>query len=252
MRKLLLLFVTVLSTATLFGQACTPDPAYTEAGVYPDSATGLPSGCVGELYDLTITNVVPADTVVVSGWVIYNFDSVVVESFAGLPAGFTYSCYDGQNTISPVDGCAFEGDTKGCIRILGTPATAGTYDLTIETVAYMSPATGTTPAVGPQNVTVDYYKIVIEDCSSAGINDLAADKYIVYPNPASTNLSIEGLSAGNIATIEVFNMNGQKVMTELNNGFNKVDLNIAGLNEGMYFIHLTGENGTTVKKFIKE
>lgn len=252
MRKLLLLFVTVLSTATLFGQACTPDPAYTEAGVYPDSATGLPSGCVGEMYDLTITNVVPVDTVVVAGFVEYYFDSVVVESVSGLPAGFTFSCYDGENSVSPVDGCAFEGNTKGCIRILGTPAMAGTYDLIIETVAYMSPATAFTPAVGPQNVTVDYYKIVVEDCSSAGVGELASSKYVVYPNPASTNLSVEGLTTGNVSTIEVFNMNGQKVMTEFNNGYNKIDLNIAGLNEGMYFIHLTGENGTTVKKFIKE
>ena len=61
MKKILL----ILTLAFIFIGAnaqCTPDSQYTIAGIYPDSATGLPNAMVGQAYNEVITIISPVDT----------------------------------------------------------------------------------------------------------------------------------------------------------------------------------------------
>ena len=44
---------------------CTPDPQYSAAGIYPDSATNLSTAYVGQPYSENITIITPNDTDVV-------------------------------------------------------------------------------------------------------------------------------------------------------------------------------------------
>jgi hypothetical protein len=163
--KKLLLFMSFSVVAIFSANAqCVPDPAYTNVGIYPDSATGFSSGCVGVQYDQLITNVVPADTcvVVVPGFpcVTVSIDSIKIVSFTGLPAGFTYSCYDAGNSTSPPDQCTYEGGTIGCAAITGMPTAGevGIHNLVITVDVY---AGGQTSPQGTE--VIDWYFIEIED-----------------------------------------------------------------------------------------
>ncbi len=156
---------------------CVPDPIYTTPGIYPDSATGFSSGCVGVPYEQLVTNVVPADTVVIvfGTPVSLPINDIEITSFTGLPAGFTVVYYDGENTSNPVDGGIFEGGTTGCALITGTPSVAGTYNLTITVV----PTVGD---VAQSAIVIDWYTIVIED-----VPTISTDGYTLTSSMPNNN-----------------------------------------------------------------
>lgn len=255
MKRLLLFFAATLITAASATAQCTPDPQYTEPGVYPDSATGFPNACVGEMYDLTITNVVPVDTTTLIGPfpVTLAFDSAVVVSVTGLPPGFTYSCYDAQNTTSPPDGCAFEGGTTGCISIVGTPNAGdeGVYNLSIVVDVYLEG--GTTPAASQ---TVDYYSIEVLAAGSpscgVGINETISNNFRLYPNPVSETFTLNGLDGLDIETISIADAAGKIIQTHDNVHATTVDINVADLKEGVYFAHVKHGEASSVIRFVKK
>jgi hypothetical protein len=93
--KKLLLILTFAFSAFFANAQCTPDPQYTAAGIYPDSATGLLPAYVGLAYNQNITIITPADTVVdifLGSMVPVTIDSINLTNVTGLPASFSYSC----------------------------------------------------------------------------------------------------------------------------------------------------------------
>ncbi|MFK7786188.1 MAG: T9SS type A sorting domain-containing protein [Crocinitomicaceae bacterium] len=257
MKRLILFFAATLITAASATAQCTPDPQYTDPGVYPDSATGFPDGMVDCPYDLTITNVVPIDTTTMIGPipVTLTFDSAVVTNVAGLPPGFTYSCYDAQNTVSPPDGCAFEGGTTGCISIVGTPQSGdeGVYNLSIDVDVYLEG--GSTPTA---TQTVDYYTIEIvafdpvNGCPPVGIEEETSANFTLYPNPVNESFTLKGLDGVDINSIVVSDATGKVVRTHDNVNESTFDVNVADLNEGVYFVTIGHANSSSVVRFIKE
>ncbi len=162
---------------------CVPDPQYTSSGIYPDSATGLNSGCVGVPYNQLITNVVPADTCVIFvTWLpcqTVSIDSIKIISFTGLPASLSYSCYDAGNTNSPPDQCTYEGGTTGCAVITGTPTAGdvGIHNLVITVDVY---AGGASTSQGTQ--VIDWYFIEIED-----VPTISTDGYTLTSSMPNNN-----------------------------------------------------------------
>jgi type IX secretion system substrate protein len=69
---------------------------------------------------------------------------------------------------------------------------------------------------------------------------------LVYPNPASAELNIS--STDKITRVAIFNLLGQTVYTHAED-VEKVEINIANLSPGVYFIKINGE---MVRKFVKE
>lgn len=244
--KKLLLFVAATFVVGISAQAqCTPDPQYTESGIYPDSATNFAPACVGEPYTQLITNVVPADTTIdVFGFpATIPIDSITVNDVTGLPPGMTFSC----NPAS----CSYPGGTTGCAVIQGTCNTPGEYVLTIELSAYV----GGAGAGGAQNFTLSYYKIVVSPapCNTNSVLENTANLFSVHPNPTSDKFTVTGLAAGvEVASIEVFNMEGKMVKALAWNGASSMDISTVGLNTGMYFVNIKHNQGTEVIKLIKE
>jgi hypothetical protein len=68
----------------------------------------------------------------------------------------------------------------------------------------------------------------------------------IYPNPVTTTLTIEGIIK---ATAEVYDISGKLLLAEQLNT-NQVD--ISSLAKGLYFIKLNTEEGSVVRKFVKE
>jgi hypothetical protein len=253
MKRILLLSVMALFTGAMASAQCTPDPAYTSPGVYPDSATGFQSGCVNVPYQQLITNVVPVDTTIVIAPlppITLPFDSVVITGVAGLPPGFTFVCYDGQNVTSPVDQCAFEGGTIGCVLISGTaaPGDEGTYALTIDIDAYL----GGSPT--PQaTIVVDYYSILIETtCSTGGINEVENSKFKLYPNPVAQSFTLDGLAGLSVSEVSIMNAEGKILSSDANVTTGSIDMDVAHLESGVYFVRIAHGTSVDVVRFIKE
>jgi hypothetical protein len=73
------------------------------------------------------------------------------------------------------------------------------------------------------------------------------DSLKIYPNPAINYLTIEGLNNHTIA--QVYDISGKLL---LNKQLNTNQIDISPLAKGLYFIKLTSEEGSVVRKFVKE
>lgn len=99
------------------------------------------------------------------------------------------------------------------------------------------------------NTSIVYIDNVYFSTGTAGIEDMKAGKFVMYPNPASDLLNISAASA--IEGITVYNMLGQQVL-DLLPGSDSASINVSGLQKGIYTIS-TKINGTVnTQKFIKE
>ncbi len=249
-KTLLFLAMTFISIASVNAQ-CTPDPQYTTPGVYPDSATGIASACVGQPYDQLMTVIVPVDTTVefIPGFpTTLTFDSIVITSFTGLPTGFTYAPNSPQNTSSPADGGSFEGGTTGCLTISGNPTLAevGSHTLVITLDVYL--AGGSSPQA--QEI-VDYYILEVADCSQNGINENALANIVAFPNPTENVLTLDGLN-GSTESISILNTNGQVMMSYSSIQTTNFDMNVSTLESGMYFVKIVENNEMRTIRFVKK
>lgn len=77
----------------------------------------------------------------------------------------------------------------------------------------------------------------------------------LYPNPANNQVNLKFSSASNqFGQVEVYNINGSKIYSQpatINAGVNTVNINIADLTAGNYFVSLVTNEGTTSKRFTR-
>jgi len=107
-KRLLILSVIFLTGILTNSNAqCVPDLTITDPGIYPDSATGLPSGVVGTPYSEVIQAKVFTDTTLNGLPVVIS--NITITSVSGLPPGLTYSCNPST--------CIFPGGSNGCILL---------------------------------------------------------------------------------------------------------------------------------------
>lgn len=240
MKKLLLSFA-LFTLAFSSSAQCTPDPQFTDPGIYPDSATGFSAACVGLEYTQLITNVVPVDTCVqvvpFLPCVPMVFDSIVIVNFTGLPSSLSYDC----NTS--LGGCSFAGGQTGCAIINGTPTVAdiGTHNLVITVDVYVG-------SLGTPSATqvIDWYFIEISDCG-LGLGEAKESSLELYPNPATNLLTLAGLSE-TIDMVTITNINGQVMNVVHTNGAKSLDVNIEELSRGVYFVQFGDQNIRFVKQ----
>lgn len=89
----------------------------------------------------------------------------------------------------------------------------------------------------------------IEIAQGNGIaeNEVVASSVSIYPNPATSILNV---NANGYNTVEIINMLGQVVYSTTMT--DNAQINVRSLTNGVYFVRLNGENGTTTQKFIKK
>jgi Secretion system C-terminal sorting domain len=73
--------------------------------------------------------------------------------------------------------------------------------------------------------------------------NLLSKNFISFPNPTENNITItNNLESGQTGTLEVFDINGKKVMNKNGVGENgKINLDVTDLNEGVYISKLNGQ-----------
>ena len=246
LKKILLIPIAIfLIQLSVFGQACQPDPIYTTKGVHPDSATGFDTAYVGIAYTQLVTIIVPKDTTPAFPPIPLTWDSTVLTSVSGLPAGLSYACW---NNSSNPNRCSWKGNTKGCAIITGTPTTAGTYSLLFKTDNYVAGG-----GANPYDIT--YYKIVVMP-STTGINENPGIQTLLQNNPNPFNDKSEILFTAEdngFAKFKVYNMIGtvvQEYDIRAKKGVNKLELDAKDFDSGIYFYSIVNGNNVFTRKMI--
>jgi hypothetical protein len=106
---------------------------------------------------------------------------------------------------------------------------------------------------GPGN---NFYLDDINLITLVGLEEMKADQYNlrVYPDPFSNEFTISFDKESKIKKLELFDVSGRK-WKELEFYASEEKIKFSGLNEfarGIYFLKLSGENGTYFKKIVKE
>ncbi len=82
-----------------------------------------------------------------------------------------------------------------------------------------------------------------------GVGEQNGSQTLIYPNPVNDKLTVEAEQA--IGTVEIYNLMGAMVYSQKNCG-NKVEINTADLQSGIYFIRLTNDKVSETRRFVKE
>jgi N-acetylmuramoyl-L-alanine amidase len=77
-----------------------------------------------------------------------------------------------------------------------------------------------------------------------------ADYIKVYPNPVINNLVIDGIGS-NILNVELYDLKGKLIYSEIENT-NHINLSVSSLQAGVYLLKVKTEDGTAVKRIMKQ
>lgn len=96
------------------------------------------------------------------------------------------------------------------------------------------------------------FSIAVSGTEPLSVDSQELTGVTLYPNPASDQVSLKMDQAGNEINFIVYDMNGRQVMNEkLNNNSGAAHhLNIAKLNNGVYFVNIETDGKKTTKKLI--
>ncbi|MBP9186588.1 MAG: T9SS type A sorting domain-containing protein [Bacteroidia bacterium] len=72
----------------------------------------------------------------------------------------------------------------------------------------------------------------------------------VYPNPASTSFAIAAPNAGRFGYVRVFDISGKEVVSNQLVEFNSTQVDVSGLNAGIYFVAITTDGVTATQKLV--
>ncbi|UUV22601.1 T9SS type A sorting domain-containing protein [Paenimyroides aestuarii] len=87
---------------------------------------------------------------------------------------------------------------------------------------------------------------------TVGLNEQLAEKFNLYPNPASSVVNITNAENMQIQQITVYDVAGKQLSTQNYNNETEIQLNVEHLASGTYMLHLQTHQGTAVKKMVKK
>jgi hypothetical protein len=161
-----------------------------------------------------------------------TISNATINSVSGMPAGFTYS-------TNPVSGTIPAG-SDACLIFAGTPATPGTYTITVS----LSVNTN----FGPTTQSAVWYLTVN---TLAGIRSYdQVLSFVISPNPATSELFIS--STSHFGKVQIVDALGNTVISHDANYSAQTTINISALSKDIYFLQVNDGTNLTTKKFIKD
>jgi len=162
----------------------------------------------------------------------------------GLPNGITPQC--------DIATCQYPSATDGCIKLSGTPTVAGTFTvpvnmtINIQIPAITDPILGTVifpaTALDIPAFAAQTYDLFISDATSIQNREYTS---VIYPNPATTDFTIE---INSLKHISIFNSVGQEVYSE--NIQNNTTINKSEFANGIYIVEISDDNLVEQHKLI--
>ncbi len=120
---------------------------------------------------------------------------------------------------------------------------------------YSIPLVGGTPAAQSSGLGFLGIKAVLQGtCATIGLTEINNNKPVsmaLYPNPATTNLTVELANVSENATLDIFNTLGQKVVS-VKNLQDSNSINVASLTSGVYFVTVTNGKQKATQKLVIE
>jgi len=94
---------------------------------------------------------------------------------------------------------------------------------------------------------------LVQTACPSGVEEIENTANVnLFPNPASTSLFVESADGSKITDIKVYDLVGKTILArKFDSAEIKQEVSITDLNSGIYYIQITTENGTAVKKFSK-
>ena len=156
---------------------CIPDETVSGLGIYPIM---LPSPCINDSYDETLTLAYPSDTVVMG--IPLSVAVVSLTDVTGLPEGLSYSC---NNDCVFVPNSS-ENLSFACFKIEGIPVESGLFTV----VMNVDISTGFISI--PYEWSTEFFVNPIGEgeCGPTSIYELD-HKYGVTPNPSTGTFNLE-------------------------------------------------------------
>lgn len=146
-------------------------------------------------------------------------------------------------------------DGLGNYTVPSFASLANAINSNCDAVVTQSPAAGTVVAVGTHVVTMTATSGTSVNCNfnlvvqaSLGVDDVVKNTFSIYPNPASTSITIIGDNFEN-EEIEIYNMLGQRVIGK-SLITNESTVDISNLANGVYMVYFM--NAKASHKFVKQ
>jgi hypothetical protein len=100
--------------------------------------------------------------------------------------------------------------------------------------------------------TNNYYldDVIVDGDPAVGLTEYVEGNFRIYPNPTSGIFTVEGQE--NIEAVVVRNVLGATVAQLQSNFSNRVELDLTGLNNGLYFVEITVDDVVSVQRLIKQ
>ncbi len=170
-----------------------------------------------------------------------TMDSIPVSLNLLLTANTTYGFYITQTNNSNIN--YTNGTTVGNVL-------ASNADLTIYEGAGLSYPFGSTFTPRNFNGMINYCQATVTSTKIQDINTSVS----LYPNPATSQLTIDlgNLTVNNSTEIKIYNLIGEEVFSQTNPKTNKIVVNTANLNKGLYFVKVISNNHSYSYKFTIE
>ncbi|MDX5320254.1 MAG: T9SS type A sorting domain-containing protein [Bacteroidota bacterium] len=235
MKKILLLSLLGILSASVNAQNCTPDATITSPGTYPSI---LPAGTAGQYYEEVVQFNIPADTQVVlnNAQVTAVIDSIKVRDLQGLPTGLSYGC-------TPQT-CALPGGQTSCGIIYGTidASISGNYPFIIPVIIYVRIG-GAIPFQQPDTI----YNLSMEVNAATSSVKVVENALIVYQNPANDRVNVALPYHADNAVLTIYDRQGKKIEIEQVRNYNRIELNTEVLSAGWYVGEL--RHGNEIHRF---
>src|SRR6218665_1710792 len=153
--------------------------------------------------------------------------------------------YVGSDTPLPAQFTYLSGTTS-------LIAPAGVWEERVILPAALNNYNGLTVRFGIRCITADAYMFMVDDfkvtTTALGVKDNLATAFKTFPNPVSNVITISNDASILLTDVRITDVNGRTVKTLDANNTSEVQINVADLTSGVYFLNINSDSGSTVKK----
>jgi hypothetical protein len=234
----ILLLMLLLTGTYLLKAQCTVQP-YTMGGIYPGQGEPIHPAAATGFYDLQVTVVIPYDTVI-PPFPRLPIDSANVKEFIGFPTSFQFDYLPAAKWI--------KGDSSGCIRISGIPAT---QDVGVHSISLVY--TVVILGFAYTDTVENWWSFEVKTSQYVGHQEIETvqDGFSIYPNPCRDQLVLTPQKEG-ACEITLFSMTGQEVL-HLKSIFKPYEPFLIPTDDfepGIYLMKITSNEGILNRKLI--
>lgn len=90
------------------------------------------------------------------------------------------------------------------------------------------------------------------EVSILNVTDFAILQVSLVPNPANNQITLQGVDVAEIATVTLYTIDGKQVLSQRYSNQDRISIDVAALQSGIYLMELSSKNQSITKKLIKQ